>query len=157
MDISRPVEWTRNLRAPARLRSRTRALSLLLVLAATLLLHGQHTRDTDGEITVEPPQPPASGAPAANDVRPRHARLREGTEIRDVPGRIHLVENRFEFASRDGQLRLKLLENLALERAARKSGESAQAIAWKVSGVITEFENGNYLLVRRIVVDDGGE
>lgn len=157
MDISRPVEWMRILRAPARLRFRTRALSLLLVLAAALLLNGQHTRDTKGEAAVESPESGASSAPGATEVRPRNARLREGTEIRDVPGRIHLVDNRFEFASRDGQLRLKLLENLALERAARKSGESAQVIAWKVSGVITEFENGNYLLVRRIVVDDGGE
>lgn len=133
-------------------------VAVATVLAATLALQGQHTRDAESPAAEAPPS--ATGkAPesAATRSAPRRAvaHLREGTEIRDVAGRLQLLDGRFEFVSGDGRFRLRILENLALERAARKSGEGLQAIQWQVSGVVTEYENANYLLVRRIVVDGG--
>lgn len=141
-------------RAFARFLHASGALSLAVVLAASITLFAQHTRDDSGTIDAPSSAKSTDAPPTAPEARRRTARLREGTEIRDVPGRIHLADNRFEFVSHDGRYRMRILENLALERAARKSGESAQSVAWKVSGVVTEFESGNYLLVRRIVVDD---
>ena len=80
-------------------------------------------------------------------------RLREGTELRDVPGTFVAVKDRFEFVTSDGVHRLRMLENLALERVVRKVGESPDKSIWKVSGVVTEFEGTNCFLVRRIIAE----
>lgn len=134
--------------------------ALVLGLGAGLALWGQHTRDAESptaEGTTSPADHPAENAAAPSLPRRGGAHLREGTEIRDVAGRLHLVDGRYEFVSSDGRQRLRMLENLALERAARKSGDSPHSLSWKVTGVVTEFEDANYLLVRRIVVEDAAE
>lgn len=142
------------------LRARFLVLPPLFVaaLGASLALWGQHTRDATAPAAGETSDEAATTAEkkaARTSARRSATHLREGTEIRDVTGRFHIVDGRFEFASTDGKYRLRMLENLALERAARKAGETPQALVWKVSGVVTEYENANYLLVRRVVVADG--
>jgi hypothetical protein len=132
-------------------------LAILAGLGVHALLHAQHTRDADPT--------PVAGTPAADEEKadpkvpradaPRRnpSRLREGTELRDISGQFQMIDGRFEFVSADGVHRLRMLENLALERAARKVSDSPQRLNWKVSGVVTEYEGFNYFLVRRIIVD----
>jgi hypothetical protein len=139
------------------LRSPIFPLAILAGLGVHTLLRAQHTRDADPT--------PVAGAPAGGgkssdpkaarvDAPRRNAsRLREGTELRDISGQFQALDGRFEFVSSDGVYRLRMLENLALERAARKVSDSPQGINWKVSGVLTEYEGFNYFLVRRIIVD----
>lgn len=143
-----------------RLLLRPRLALLAFVVAAgagwTFAQPGAHTRDA---AIVPADGSPSSSRSAPDDPtsrgsrRPAGARLREGTEIRDVPGQFIQVDGRFEFVSMDGSQRLRLLENLALERASRKVEETAQNVTWSVSGVVTEYRGVNYLLVKRVVVE----
>jgi hypothetical protein len=139
----------------------TRLASLLLLAAAgagwSFAQPGTHTRDTSGTSGSGAPTSPANAVEAAARAsrRATSARLREGTEIREVPGQFIQLDGRFEFVSADGVYRLRMLENLALERASRKVDESAQSVVWSVSGIVTEYQGANYLLVKRIVVDSG--
>ncbi len=117
---------------------------------------GPHTRDSVPEpASTSVSQPEGRDEASVNrlDRRFTGTRLREGTELREVPGQFLQVDGRFEFASADGVYRLRMLENLALERAARKVSDSPQGVVWNVSGIVTEYEGANYLLVKRIVVD----
>jgi hypothetical protein len=137
-------------------------LALLLLLAAagagwSFAQPGPHTRDSSETSSSGAAASPANAVDAAARAsrRAASARLREGTEIREVLGQFIQVDGRFEFVSVDGVYRLRMLENLALERASRKVDESAQSVAWSVSGIVTEYQGANYLLVKRIVVDSG--
>lgn len=117
---------------------------------------GPHTRDSVPDpISKSVSRPDGQAEANVNrlDRRFNAVRLREGTELHEVPGQFRPVDGRFEFASADGVYRLRLLENLALERAARKVSDSPQGVIWKVTGVVTEYQGANYLLVKRIIVD----
>jgi hypothetical protein len=145
-------------------RRRTRPLSRYAAIAGGLaiglggltLWAQQYTRDR-----AEPRKPVRrkAGDPLEHAVEDRSTsgrksqRLREGTELRDVPGTFVAVKDRFEFVTSDGVHRLRMLENLALERVVRKVGEGADKSVWKVSGMVTEFEGTNYFLVRRIIAE----
>lgn len=148
---------SRWLRSASRYRSPILPLAIIAGLGVHTLLRGQHTRDADP--TPVAGAPAAGGktadpnAPRADAPRRNTSRLREGTELRDVSGQFQVLDGRFEFVSTDGVHRLRMLENLALERAARKVSDSPQGLNWKVSGVVTEYEGFNYFLVRRIIVD----
>ena len=138
-------------------------LALLLLLAAawagwSFAQPGPHTRDSSETSGSGAAASPSSGVDAAAvraSRRGASARLREGTEIREVLGQFIQLDGRFEFVSSDGVYRLRMLENLALERASRKVDESTQGVVWSVSGIVTEYQGANYLLVKRIVVDSG--
>jgi hypothetical protein len=146
-----------------RLLLRPRLALLAFVVAAgagwTFAQPGAHTRDAatapaDGSQTHS--RSTADDPTSRSSRRPTGARMREGTEIRDVPGQFVQVDGRFEFVYLDGSQRLRLLENLALERASRKVEETSQNVTWSVSGVVTEYHGANYLLVKRVVVETTG-
>lgn len=44
----------------------------------------------------------------------------------------------------------RILENLTLQRIANAITDDAQDNFWKVSGILTEFQNENFLLIDRI-------
>jgi hypothetical protein len=79
-------------------------------------------------------------------------RLREGTILTDEVGRfrqdgdgaVFVSEKQFEFVS---------LPNLNLERVARtlKGSDESESIRWSVSGVVTEFNGRNFLLITRAI------
>jgi hypothetical protein len=48
------------------------------------------------------------------------------------------------FYAADGERRFGVLENLNLERVARLVGETPDPLEWSVSGVVTEYQGGNY-------------
>ena len=78
-------------------------------------------------------------------------RVREGTTLVDVSGRFLRSAGRFTFQTVDDR-RYIALENLALERVAQQLQEDAGSLEWTVSGVVTEYRAGNFLLVTRAVL-----
>jgi hypothetical protein len=79
-------------------------------------------------------------------------RLREGTVLSDRSGRFRQDGDGAVFVSED-QYELVVLENLNLERVVRtlKASDEAESISWSVSGVVTEFNGRNFLLISRAV------
>ena len=74
---------------------------------------------------------------------------REGTQLREARGRFEFNGDRVTFIAAEGQTRFIGLENLNLQRIAQMLGGSADSLEWTVSGVITEFQGTNFLLVTR--------
>jgi hypothetical protein len=75
--------------------------------------------------------------------------LREGTQLTDAAGHFKLSGNRVVFVLADGARVLTVLENLNLERIAQMARDDGQRVAWTVSGLVTEYQGANYLLVSR--------
>lgn len=82
----------------------------------------------------------------------REDRLREATEVMDQPGTFRMTGDRVTFFTELGSGRFVVLENLALERVVRALEDSPMPLGWTVSGVITEFQGDNFLLLHRVVL-----
>lgn len=134
---------------PRRVRPAVFRAGLWPCLAAAVAALGLATAVV-GAPTPRPSRPTAAAA-AANTPAAVPTRLRQGAELVDCEGDFRVVGDRVVFFSADGKLRLTGLENQALERVARVLA-NWPATAWKVSGTITEYRGGNYLLLRRAVV-----
>lgn len=74
---------------------------------------------------------------------------REGTHLREERGRFEYSGDRVMFTTSDSRTRFTVLENLNLQRVAQILAGSADSLEWTVSGVITEFQGMNFLLVTR--------
>lgn len=81
-------------------------------------------------------------------IAPKSQLRREGTELRDEPGRFLSVGNRQTFVSADGASYV-VLENLNLERVVKIVAASPDAVDWFISGKISEYQGANYLLISR--------
>jgi hypothetical protein len=81
-------------------------------------------------------------------VAPKSQLHREGTELRDEPGRFLSVGNRQSFVSTNGTTYV-VLENLNLERVGKIVDTSPEAVDWFISGKVTEYQGANYLLISR--------
>jgi hypothetical protein len=79
-------------------------------------------------------------------------RLREGTVLADQGGRFRQDGDGAVFVT-ESQLDFVALPNLNLERVIRtlKGSDESESIRWSVSGVVTEFNGRNYLLINRAV------
>jgi hypothetical protein len=82
---------------------------------------------------------------------PAVTRMREGVELTDRVGQFKLRGDRATFISTDGGLSLVGLENLNLERVVRAISDNPNQ-DWRVSGIVTEFRGGNYLLITRAIM-----
>ena len=89
---------------------------------------------------VEPPTTPSSDKPKIR---------REGSQLRDAPGRFLTSGNRITFAAADGA-NYNVLENLNLERVGKVIAASPDVVEWFVSGTVTEYQGSNYLLLSHI-------
>lgn len=81
---------------------------------------------------------------------------REGTVLTDVRGAVARVGNRYEFRPADGSAPLILLENQLLERILylqQHGGPGPSSNAWVLTGVVTEFQRNNYLLIQLLKID----
>ena len=76
--------------------------------------------------------------------------LREG-EIIEVIGKLELAGDRATFTPQNSDVSLRVLENLALERVIQVLSESRDERQWLVSGVVTEYRGGNYLLIHKAI------
>ncbi|HEV7281696.1 MAG TPA: hypothetical protein VGN57_15950 [Pirellulaceae bacterium] len=84
----------------------------------------------------------------------KYERLREGTTLR-LKGRFDLVGERATFYTEDGSASFKTLENLALQRVVGAVRDSTASRVWNVEATVTEFQGGNFLLIRRATVTLG--
>lgn len=82
-------------------------------------------------------------------------RLREGSKLVSVPGRMELIGDRTTFTPAEGGDSFRLLENLALERIGQILSDSRDKSQWEVSGVVTEYRGSNYLLVTKAIIKSG--
>jgi hypothetical protein len=96
--------------------------------------------------------PAKSEAPATAPAAEATDRLREGTRLEGTLGTFKATGDRWTFFTAEGARRFGVLENLALERVERTIRENSQAVEWSISGVITEHQGVNYLLVTRAVL-----
>jgi hypothetical protein len=103
---------------------------------------------------LEPDKSPARKSAEPNPWGATEAgqRIREGTAFTSQTGTFRLTGDRLTFYPNAGQHSLGGLENLNLERIARAVAESAEPLEWSVSGIVTEYQGGNYLLVTRAVL-----
>ena len=79
--------------------------------------------------------------------------LREGTRIRDQLGHfIHLTSDSAVFVDQQGR-QFSALKNLNLQRVMHmpRSTRAPEKVRWSVSGMVTEFNGKNYLLITRAV------
>jgi hypothetical protein len=94
--------------------------------------------------------------PAASIKRPgEHGRLREGSKLVNVQGRMELVGDQATFTPAEGSESFRLLENLALERINQILSDSRDKSQWEISGMVTEYRGNNYLLVTKAVIKAG--
>ena len=139
------------------------------------LLHGQEDPPQPtrrGSVAIEMPgqgAPPAGsaqedtprathgGSPAIDSTRAAAQagrQMREGTSIKNIAGTFRVTGDRIAFCPEDGTDALPVVENLALERVWRMLEEMGNR-PWSVSGTLTEYRGGNYLLIERAVVRGG--
>ena len=78
-------------------------------------------------------------------------RKREGAAF-SSEGYVQFTGERLTFISEDGQERLVLLENLALDRLSRTIRDTNLKTRWKVFGTITEYQGSNFLFLNRAVL-----
>jgi len=93
-----------------------------------------------------------AGAEEQSPAAEASERLREGTRLDAALGTFKATGDRWTFFTADGARRFCVLENLALERVERTMRENSHAVEWSISGVITEHQGVNYLLVTRAVL-----
>jgi len=62
-----------------------------------------------------------------------------------------VVGDRVSFTSDDSRDSIRVLENLSLQRVSRVLGQTQTGTQWTVSGTITEYNNGNYLLLTKAI------
>lgn len=81
-------------------------------------------------------------------------RLREGTKLIEVEGRFEFTGDRMAFFRADAEESYKVLENLALERINKVLEETRanEKPQWMISGIVTEYHGGNFLLVTKAVI-----
>jgi hypothetical protein len=119
-------------------------LGAILIVPEPLAAEGPTVRVPQGKR-----EPPAAG-PRAN--APAKMRLREGARLTDIRGRFEFAGERLIFYRADDNEALPPLENLALERISQMVQDSQTRLEWIVSGTITEYRGGNFLLVTKAVV-----
>ena len=81
----------------------------------------------------------------------RGNRIREGTQLTEVTGKFEAMGDRANFVFSDSGESVQVLENLALQRVARLLPQIQPGTQWTISGVVTEFNSNNYLLLTKAV------
>ena len=130
----------------------TSAVCCAALSVVTLLCHGAQT--PPGSSTRNAAMSPSRTAgqtppPAGLSV---DRRQREGTTLVSQYGHFEHSGDRLLFTSIDGTLRVTALENLALQRIGRLINEQSAQLEWSISGTLTEYRGGNYLLITRAMV-----
>jgi hypothetical protein len=100
-------------------------------------LSGQATADGTGAID----------APSGETAAPSAGRLREGDRLVDQAGYFKPTGDRFLFYTTADERRFRTLENLNLERIARRVSDSPDRLDWEITALVTEYQGANYLLI----------
>jgi len=127
-------------------------MSIAFLIGLFAATAGQQPEDTD----LDREQEELSTTAETSEKTADHASdslLREGTRIRDQLGHfIQLTSDSAIFVGQNGR-RLSVLKNLNLQRVVHmpRSTRAPEEIQWSLSGIVTEFDGDNYLLITRIV------
>lgn len=123
------------------------------VLAVTAVRGADDARSTTTTVESKPPSPTmVPTTPAAPRATGAKQRLREGTTWTDRAGVFELTGDRARFKTSDDGTIVLGLENLSLERVIHTLRDDPMpGQTWKVSGLITEFEGRNHILITRAV------
>lgn len=131
-------------------------IQIFFVLASVVATVGYALEGDDQAI--EAPEPTAAPVLERRGVDPDElegvgdgsVRLREGKRLVNRIGELRETGGRIAFYP-DGETHsLQLLENLALERVSHDLDQ--QHRKWSVTGTVTEYRGGNYLLLDRAVL-----
>ena len=84
--------------------------------------------------------------------------LREGTEVRGLISSFDLAGDSATIRSHTGR-KIGVLRNLNLQRVLKvlRTSSFPSKISWKVSGVITEYDGKNYLLITHAIRKSAAE
>lgn len=114
----------------------------------------------------ESPKPPRNSGPVETKVTTKatepagteaetespDGRMREGAKLIEQIGEFQKAGDQVNFYLPNRKTELRVLPNLALERVVRVLEDNPAVRTWSVSGVITEYQGENYLLVTRAVL-----
>jgi hypothetical protein len=117
---------------------RSAAATLAMTLAGAVTMAASAPRSATGGLE-------SASTPASD-------RLREGTHIADRLGTFTLTAKQPVFHTSDGKLQLGGLPNLNLERVVRTLQDRQAGLIWSVSGIVTEYHGGNYVLITRAML-----
>lgn len=92
----------------------------------------------------------AAGGPeeSTSEAVPKPKLRREGTQLQDEPGRFVVSGSQATFIAADGTSYVGL-PNLNLERVEKITASSPGSGDWLVTGIVTEYQGANYLLISR--------
>lgn len=127
-------------------------MAAALMIGLFSIAAGQQPADTDSDRQDEEWSTATETSNPSTD-QASNSLLREGTRIRNQIGHfIQLTNDSAIFVDQDGR-RLSVLKNLNLQRVVHmpRSTRTPEEIQWSLSGIITEFDGDNYLLITRIV------
>jgi hypothetical protein len=92
----------------------------------------------------------------SSDVKPsdngQANRLREGGEIANQVGYFQAAGDRLTFVANDNKNRYVILENSNLEQVAKTLADDPKQAEWIVSGIISEYRGGNFLMLHQAVL-----
>jgi len=89
---------------------------------------------------------------SAQQQQEKMKRLREGAEIVDSEGTFEWIGDRLSFVQDGEKVVLKILENRMMERVVQAQEGSTGELVWVVSGTVTEYRGGNFLLMKHVVL-----
>ncbi|RCS54834.1 hypothetical protein DTL42_06870 [Bremerella cremea] len=92
-------------------------------------------------------------AQQAEEMFQKKNRLREGAEVVDEIGSFEWVGDRLSFSPENGDHTFKILENRMMERVVQAQENSTSKLIWVVTGNITEYRGGNFLLMKHVILD----
>ncbi|MCA9119066.1 MAG: hypothetical protein H6822_23405 [Planctomycetaceae bacterium] len=133
--------------------SRHTSLSFALTIALVMIACAVDGDDieTGGGVVTTPVAERQGVNPEELDGAGRQTeRLREGMRYVNKIGELREAGGSIAFYPDGESHSLQLLENLALERVAQDLDQSHRK--WSVTGIITEYKGGNFLLLQRAVL-----
>lgn len=118
--------------------------AIVLVAAAVAVLFGAEGTAADAT--------GASGrveAVEAKEAAEPRFQVREGGKLKGSIGEFMRFGDRIRFTIADANKKLTVLENLAAERVSDELEGARTSRRWRVSGTVTEFKGGNFLLISK--------
>lgn len=124
-------------------------LSIFCVVLSCLVAMAPPQRAASAE---ESTAPVTDRMKSAQQMQEKLQRLREGAEIVDSEGSFEWIGDRLSFVQDEERTVLKILENRMMERVVQAQESSTGELVWLVTGTVTEYRGGNYLLMKHVVL-----
>jgi len=122
-------------------RFRNVALLLFVGLLGISVLHGETVESRNSE--------KSERSEVSDTASKKEYRIREGFKLDSELGEFREAGERITFYPSGDKTSFVAIENLALERVSRVLDENTSPRTWSVSGIVTEYRGGNYLIVTR--------